>query len=411
MTRQLIAFSHALIEGFLIAQRALMANKTRSILTTLGIVIGVVTVTLMLTIIQGLNASFAKQISFLGSNTVYIDQYPWIWDDDWWKYINRPKVTLANYEDVLRKSKLSAAVAPMTGTSRPVAFRDKSLTGVQVMGATNSFLEVSSTVPEFGRFITDTDDHNARRICVIGQDVRNELFRQLDPIGRDLRIGHNRFRVVGILEKQGSMFGQSRDNLIIIPTNTLLSTFGRNRSIQIAVKAQDGVEIDALVDELTGIMRSSKNLKPQDEDNFSINRQAALQNLYNTMTGGVYAAGLVIGGISLLVGGIGIMNIMLVSVTERTWEIGMRKAIGAKTVHILWQFLVEAVMICMLGGSVGLLIAYLGSLAINNVLPAVLPLWLAAFAVLFSAAVGVLFGLFPAAKAARLDPITALRAQ
>lgn len=183
MARQFIAISHALIEGFLIAQRALMANKTRSILTTLGIVIGVVTVTLMLTIIQGLNASFAKQISFLGSNTVYIDQYPWIWDDDWWKYINRPKVTLANYEDVLRKSKLSAAIAPMTGTSRPVAFRDKSLTGVQIMGATNSFLEVSSTVPEFGRFITDPDDHNARRICVIGQDVRNELFGQLDLSG------------------------------------------------------------------------------------------------------------------------------------------------------------------------------------------------------------------------------------
>ncbi|MCB2200292.1 ABC transporter permease [bacterium] len=411
MAKKLTTISHALAEGFVIANRALLANKTRAALTTLGIIIGVVTVTLMLTIIQGLNASFAKQISFLGSNTVYVDQYPWIWDDEWWKYINRPKVTIENYQDILNRSDLSAAVAPLTGTSRPIAYRDKTLTGVQIMGATPSFIDVSSTVPEFGRFINDSDNRSSRRICVIGQDVQNELFGPLDPIGRDIRVGHYQFRVVGILEKQGSTFGMSRDNTIIIPTFTLLNTFGRNRSLQIAVKAKDGVEIDALVDELTGIMRTSKNLKPQDDDNFSINRQAALQNLYKTMTGGVYAAGLIIGGISLLVGGIGIMNIMLVSVTERTWEIGMRKAIGAKTSHILWQFLVEAMMICVLGGVVGLGLAYLGSLAINNVLPTSLPLWLAGMAVLFSAGVGIVFGIFPAAKAARLDPISALRAQ
>jgi len=411
MARRIVALSHAMVEGFMIAHRALMANKTRAALTTLGIIIGVVTVTMMMTIIQGLNTSFAKQISFIGSNTVYIDQYPWIWDDEWWKYINRPRVTMENAEIVAKRSKLASAVAPSAGTSRPIAFRDKTLAGVQIIGTTDQFLSVSSTVPEFGRFITGTDDRTARRVCVIGQDVQDELFGPLNPIGRDIRIGHYQFTVVGILEKQGSTFGMSRDNIIFIPLQTLLYNYGRNRSIQVAVKAKEDVEIEALTDELTGIMRTAKNLKPMDDNNFSINRQEALENLYKTMTSGIYGAGLVIGGISLLVGGIGIMNIMLVSVTERTWEIGMRKAIGARTSHILWQFLVEAMLICMAGGFVGLVLAWLGSLAIRNVLPAVLPPWLAAMAVLFSAGVGLIFGLFPAAKAAKLDPISALRAQ
>lgn len=205
------------------------------------------------------------------------------------------------------------------------------------------------------------------------------------------------------------MFGQSMDNQIIIPYTTFLHTFGQRRDINISVRAKDDVAIEDLIDELTGVMRKSRGLKPLEEDDFAINQQEALMNFYKSMTAGVYGAGLVIGGISLLVGGIGIMNIMLVSVTERTWEVGMRKAVGARTSQILWQFLIEAMMICMLGGAVGLGLAYLGGLALQDQLPAKLPAWLAFAAVFFSAFVGLVFGLFPAAKAAKMDPIAALR--
>jgi putative ABC transport system permease protein len=411
MAKKLLIFNHSLVEGFHIAHSALMANKTRSILTTLGIVIGVVTVTLMMMIIQGLNKSFTDQISFLGSNTLYVERYPWIWDEDWWKYRNRPRITMEHFEQLRDRVTLAESVSLNIWTGRPVAFRDKALDRVGIMGTDANMVNVSNIVPEVGRFITDADNRASRKICVIGKDVQRELFGSINPVNRNLRIGGKTFKVVGILEKQGSTFGQSRDNLIIIPANTLLNNYGFRRSIDIIVKGYPEIDQEELIDELTGLMRSIRSLKPLDENNFSINDQSALYSFYKTMTTGVYATGLIIGGIALLVGGIGIMNIMLVSVTERTWEIGMRKAVGAKTTHIMWQFLVEAMLICMFGGAIGIGLAYLGGLGIKNALPAVLPPWLAASAVLFSATVGLVFGLFPAAKAAKLDPIVALRAK
>jgi len=411
MAKKLQIFNHSLIEGFHIAQSALLANKTRAMLTTLGIVIGVVTVTLMMMIIQGLNKSFTDQISFLGSNTLYVERYPWIWDEDWWKYRNRPRITMEQFEKLKERVTLAEAVSMNVWTGRPVAFRDKAIDRVGIMGTDANMVDVSNIVPEVGRFLNDSDNRASRKVCVIGKDVQREVFGAINPIRRKLRIGGRTFTVVGILEKQGSTFGQSRDNLIVIPANTLLNNFGFNRSIDIVVKGRADVDQEALVDELRGIMRSTRSLKPMEEDNFSINDQSALYSFYKTMTTGVYATGLIIGGIALLVGGIGIMNIMLVSVTERTWEIGMRKAVGARTTHIMWQFLVEAMLICMFGGAIGIGLAYLGGLAVKNALPAVLPPWLAASAVLFSATVGLIFGLFPAAKAAKLDPIVALRAK
>lgn len=405
-----IAFSSSLWEGFIIATRALLANKTRALLTTLGIVIGVVTVTLMMMIIQGLNNSFKEQISFLGSNTIYVERYPWIWDDEWWKLINRPRIKIEDYREIAKRVSGAEAVAPQVWTGRSVIYRDKALDRVSIMGTSYDYTFISNgMVPEVGRFITESDNRASRRVCVIGKDVQDELFGNINPIGRKVRIGAFSFSIVGILEKQGSTFGQSHDNVIIIPANTLLNSYGRFRSVTIAVKAEEGVDLARLKDELTGIMRSVRNIRPLDDNNFSINEQSALQDMYKQMTAGVYGAGLIIGGISLLVGGIGIMNIMLVSVTERTWEIGMRKAVGARTGHIMWQFLLEAMIICLAGGTIGILIAQLGGMAVSKALPAELPPWLAAAAVLFSATIGLIFGLFPAAKAAKMDPIQALR--
>lgn len=400
----------SLREGLTIAARALLANKTRSLLTTLGIVIGVLTVTVMLMIIQGLNASFVNQLSILGTNTVYIEKWPWvITDNSWWKYINRPNVTTSDYEYLRDRSQLSYAVAAGMGTRRTIAYRQERLERVQINGSSPDYIAASGFDIAVGRGITESDMRSTRSICLIGEDIHQDLFGGLNPMGRSLRIGNARYRVVGVLEKKGEMFGESLDKRVVIPLSTFEKVFGHRRGVQIVAKAQDGVSVDDLEDEMRYLMRRSRHLMPLDEDNFVINRQEMLESFYKKITSGVFAAGLVIGGIALVVGGVGIMNIMLVSVTERTWEIGMRKAVGARTTDILWQFLVESMLICGFGGAIGLLCAAGVGMALKAQLPVSLPLWLAFSAVLFSAVVGLIFGLFPAAKAARLDPIVALR--
>lgn len=397
-------------EGLRIAFRALISNKTRTLLTTLGIVIGVVTVTLMLMIIQGLNKSFQNQISVLGTNTVYIQKFPWIiTDNSFYKYINRPNLTMENFEYLQKFSKKAEYVSAGTGTRRTVGYRNATLERIVVAGATPDMIRVNGFGMETGRFITDSDLRTNRKVCIIGKSIQEELFGSINPLGRKVRVGNDAYRVIGTLEKQGEMFGDNLDDRLIMPITTFQQIFGHRRSLQISVKAADGDDIEALVDELTYLMRRSRHLKPLEEDNFSINRMEMLESFYKQITAGVYAAGLVIGGIALLVGGVGIMNIMLVSVAERTWEIGMRKAVGAKTTDIMLQFLVEAMLICMFGGAVGLLLAAGAGQALKSQLPVSLPVWLSVLAVLFSGFIGIVFGLFPAAKAARMDPIVALR--
>jgi putative ABC transport system permease protein len=402
-------FYHSLIEGFNIAWRALIASKTRALLTTLGIVIGVVTVTMMMMIIQGLNQSVAKSLSLLGSGTVYVERYPWIWGEDWWQYRNRPRLTMEHYKIIKEYSKHAETVGAYTYTARPIAFKDKTRERVGIVGVTPETADAMNWMPEFGRFISESDIISSRKVCVIGHDIQEKIFAPYNALGRKLRVGAHNYTVVGISEKRGRMFGESSDDLVMIPATTLIYNYGAHRDFTIVAKAWDSDKLEDLIDELTFLMRRARNIAPKEKNNFSINTQDAVSDLYKQLTAGIYGAGIVLGGISLLVGGIGIMNIMLVSVTERTWEIGMRKAVGAKTTDILWQFLVEAMLICMVGGTLGILIAYLGGKLIGDNLPTSLPAWLALSSMAFSALIGLIFGLFPAFRASRLDPITALR--
>jgi putative ABC transport system permease protein len=403
-----LVFRH-ITEGFFIAFRALRANPVRSILTTLGIIIGVLTVILMITIVQGLNRSFKEQISFLGSGLLYINKMPWIISDDYFLYRNRPDITVAEFKVVRSQSRLASTVAVEIATGKTVKYKEKSLSRVSVSGVSANYLQVISTFPKYGRFLNEIDETHNRSVVVIGCEVADELFGKENPIGRRISISGYKYRVIGVLEKQGEFFGHSMDKVAMIPYGAMLKDFGRHHWTSILVNVRNAQQIDELEYELKGIMRRARGLTAGQKDNFAINRQSQLLNLYNQVTSGVYTVGLVIGGISLIVGGIGIMNIMLVSVTERTKEIGLRKAIGAKRINIVWQFLVESAAICSLGGAIGIGLAYVLGKVIEKYLPTSMPFWVAILGLGFSALVGIFFGLWPALKAAKLNPIEALR--
>jgi putative ABC transport system permease protein len=399
-------------EGVKIALQALRANKLRFTLTTLGIVIGVTTVIIIVSIIQGLNKAFEKEISSIGTDTLFIQKFPWVMDgEDWAIYRNRRDLTMREYEAVSEHATLASAVAPTLRTRRRVKHSDVALDEIIITGTTDAYTVTSNAQPAAGRFLSPGDVEHRRSVCVLGAEVAEKLFGGEEPIGHRISVGGYKFRVVGVLEKRGKIFDFNPDLLVMMPIGTFEKVFGRERSIDIQIKVATMARLEETQDQLTGIMRRVRKLGPGDSDDFAINQQSMLSDLYNSLTAGLWAVAIGVGSISLLVGGIGIMNIMLVSVTERTREIGTRKAIGAKRSDILWQFLVEAMMVCGLGVVIGLIIAVgiVILVAKFSPLPAAITPWVAVLGLGFTVALGLFFGIYPASKAARLNPIEALR--
>ena len=407
----IIYYSKEIFEGIRIALSALRENKFRSTLTTLGIIIGIVAVTLMATAIEGLNRAFSTSISSLGSDVLYVDKMPWFTDEDFFKYNNRKEIRIKDAESIVRYASHVTAVAPVVTTHKTIKHREKSLERVMVLGTTASYRETANSYPEYGRFLSETDVRHSRNVAVIGTDVAENLYENEDPLGSKIRISGRPYKVIGILEKKGSLLGMmDLDSRVIIPVGTFGHSFGTRRRVSIEVKVDDPAYLEESKDELIGIMRRIRRVHPSAEDDFSINQQSVFTDLYNDITGAIYGAGIVITALSLLVGGIGVMNIMLVSVTERTREIGIRKALGARRRSILFQFLIESSAICLLGGIIALAIGFGISLVIDKfLLPTAMPLSWALLALVISVTIGVGFGMYPAAKASKLDPIEALR--
>ncbi len=398
-------------EYIIMAWQAIKAHKLRSLLTTLGILIGVTTIITIFTTIQGLNQYVFGQLSNIGATTVYVEKYPWIIKNDFWRYRNRKNITYKEYLALKRYCTLAKYIAPQVFSMKNVSYKSEKLTNVFVTGTNQDYAETASLSPEAGRFITGLDVRSKRYVCVLGREVADKLFKKKNPLGQRIRIGSEKYRVIGVLEKKGNFFGQSMDNFIIVPIGTFKRVFGGHRGLRIAMMAGDSDQLDEMKDQIRGVMRRIRKTPPAKPDDFSINQQDMLTNLYSQLTGTLFAIVFVIGGISLVVGGIGIMNIMLVSVSERTREIGIRKAIGATRGNIMLQFIIESIVIASIGGLIGIALGFGGGSMVLAQLD--LTAGVSALSILvgfgFSTLVGVLAGFYPAQKAAKLNPIDSLR--
>jgi putative ABC transport system permease protein len=403
-------FLHELREGLRIAFRAIRANKMRSVLTTLGIVIGIVSVTMMATAIEGVNRAFEESASAFGSKVLYVEKYPWVGDEDWWSYRNRRDMKLDYVKFIQDQATTIDAIAPSVVTLKDAKFGSRTMLSTFVTGTTDQYQEASGTTIRDGRFFTQQESDGGRPVCTIGANVADELFPALDPIGQTIKIGGYPYTVLAVFEKQGGLFGTfTSDNRIFIPIYSFMDKFGSRRNVEISARVAREVDVEEAKEELRGIMRKIRHLAPGQKDDFNINEQEMLTQVFGTITGVIAVIGFFITGLSLFVGGIGIMNIMFVSVTERTKEIGIRKAIGARRRTILFQFLIESASICLIGGIIGLMISYPLSLIANQILPTAMPISVVIIAILVSLSVGVVSGLLPALKASKLDPVEALR--
>ncbi|MCX6167911.1 MAG: ABC transporter permease [Ignavibacteriales bacterium] len=400
-------------EILLIAFTAIRSNKLRSILTTLGIIIGIVAVTTMSTAMVGLREAFISSISSFGSDVLYVDKYPWFAMGDWAQFRNRKDITYEQYEKLRGILKNYEAMAPSKSSfGATIKRKEKSVQSTLVYGTTEDYQKTGNVNPEQGRFLTDLDVRAGRRVCVIGKDIANELFPVESPINNEIKVNNIPMQVIGVLEKQGSgMMGSfSMDGQIIMPLKTFETVISnRHQRLRIDIKIGDVDKIPDAREEIIAAMRIIRKVPFNKPDDFAINQQEALKDMYDKTIGVVGIAGIVITALSLFVGAIGIMNIMFVSVTERTKEIGVRKAIGAKTWSILLQFLTESALLCLMGGIIGLMISFPLSLIINQFLPTAMPFDVVLIALLISAMVGIISGFLPAWKASRLNPVDSLR--
>ena len=400
-----------LLEGGRIALRTLGVNRLRTVLTLSAVGIGVATLLAIVGIIQGLNGAFARQLASLGTATLNISRHPYVVTGDWWKYRNRKQLTIAQMQALAQQSQLATAVVPeINEDGRDLTALDQSVSAVDLVGTLADFQKIWGYEVPTGRFLTDADSDAERQVVVLGADVATQLFPGRDPIGQSVRLDNRPYRVVGVLAKKGQLLGQSMDLIAIIPFNTFLAVYGK-RDFQIDVAVDDAKQLDRLEDEVTGIMRRVRSVPPGEPEDFSVNRTEQLADTYRQLTGALYGVAMGVGLITLLVGGIGIMNIMLVSVRERTREIGVRRALGARRRTIVVQFLLEASVISGVGGAIGTALG-LGAAKVvslvTSLAAAVQPLTVVG-GILFAAAVGLLFGIWPAARAAQLDPVEALR--
>ncbi len=405
---------HTFWENARMAMSSVRANTMRSLLTCLGIVIGVATVIGMLGIVAGINGMVTSELDRIGASSFFLQKYPVIRMGSMRDYRKRPDLTVDDARAILAACPSVEQVSPQAGFRAQQVRSGSNRTDpdVTLTGVTSAYSTIAGLSVEQGRNFTRLEDFSPRNVAILGQDVVDRLFPYGSPIGRFVRVGPYRLRVIGVLEERGAMFGESQDNFVAIPLPTLLRRFDPEDNLNIAIKARPDVPIKQAMSEVRAVMRVRHKLKLTAPDTFEIETKDSLVSTWANLTGAVFAAAIGIAAVSLLVGGVGIMNIMLVSVKERTREIGVRKALGARPHDISRQFLIEASVLSLLGGLTGTALG-VGGLLLAKLLTDSLPVEITGHAVAlalgFSVLVGISFGYFPARKAASLNPIEALR--
>ena len=411
-------FLYELSESWKIAVAQMRSNLTRSTLTALGVIIGIVAVTLMGTAISGIQVGFDKSMSIFGDDVLYVGQWPWRQVNDWWNYRDRKKIK-TEYADALNRmiaqtpnTNLTIAI-PTSSVSRSVKYEDSEVNNVFIRGTVADYIITSTFEFKEGRFFNELESRGGSQVCVIGYDVADALFPSNSPIDKSVQINGQPFKVVGVISRQGSFLGLfSLDSIVVMPLPAFQKYFTAKSEAEILVKVKDKTKLTEATAELDGLMRRVRGLPPEKKDDFSINEQQALKSTLDPIKNSIAIAGLFITGLSLFVGAIGIMNITFVSVKERTKEIGTRKALGARRRTILLQFLIESTALCLLGGMIGLTFAFLMCFLIGMAFPS-FPIHFSFGLVITSMIVSVMTGLIsgfaPAWTASRLDPVTALR--
>lgn len=402
-------------EIFLQAYDSLKANKLRSFLTLLALVVGVFSVIVSTTAVAVLDNFFNNTMSIMGGDVINISRTPSVQlgHSDQRSLRNRKKITFETAEELQEQLRLAGEVSPdETFDFTKVAYGDEETEPtVRIIGSNDYYLNNNAYELKDGRNFNSEDIRYGRKYAIIGSDIQQDLFTTEYPLGKNIRIAGHQYQVIGLLEKKGSIFGQSLDKFVLIPYTTAIAVYGGNRNIDIQAKAPGIEYLEMAMDEITGVLRIIRKVAPGMENDFEIETNDSLAGTFDQFTFILYIVGFIIGGITLLGAGIGVMNIMLVSVTERTREIGIRKAVGATRKAIVSQFLMEAIFICQIGGIIGMALGILAGngMAVWIETEAVVPIWAVVMGFFGMLVIGLVFGVYPAYKAAQLDPIESLR--
>ncbi len=407
-----------ILESLSFAMQSIFANKIRTFLSLLGITIGIFSVISVLTVFDSIENKLRKNIEELGSNVLFVQKWPWAMggaDYAWWEYMKRPETRLQEMEEIQKRSSLAEASAYYVASQRNIKSNGVTFENAVIIGASHDYDKVEAINLSRGRYFTYAESQGGRDVAIVGNEIISELLGDVDAIGKEITIFGRKVEIIGIFKEEGdNAFGGSNDKWVVLPVNfarNFIDLNSRNIEASILVKGKKGISNDALRDELTGIMRSIRKLKPTTKDNFAINETSIITKGFDQIFGVVAIVGWIIGGFSLLVGGFGIANIMFVSVKERTAQIGIQKSLGARNSFILQQFLFEAIFLSLLGGLVGLLIIYIGTILVTKYggMELILSFRNIFIGLSVSAIIGLVSGVFPAWSASRLDPVDAMR--